>query len=511
MNVRQNREAQLDSWKEIAAYFGRDARTVRRWEKARGLPVHRYPGGERGRVYAHTEELERWFKGVEVRLLDEDDPVQAPTESNSADSVDPVSATSDWAVQENANPASATPDAMSLSPNAVPAKSAHVHFGFLQQRKLGFIGIVLVILFACALPLQRGLSSASRRTANISKPEPSFSATGDASVQTGKHVPDPQALELYLKGRFYWNRRSSEDLQKALDYFTQSVVRDPQFAPAYAGLADTYFMLRQYSTMPDHEAYQRGLAAAQRAVQLDDSLSEGHRALGFAFFYGYKDAKRGEQEFKRAIDLDPNDMEAHHWYSTMLMTLHRYPEAIEQIDRARQLAPMSTSIEADRDLILYEAGRNTEGIQGLQQLEQTEPGFISPHRYLADILFRQGRYRASLDERAKVASLLSDRPLGESVKNARMALETNGKEAMLQVLVDDYRRDPKQSLNSAYLLAQALAGAGRPKEALEMLDKVVEEREYGILFAKSDPALQPLHNDPEFIALVDRATMTLTK
>jgi tetratricopeptide (TPR) repeat protein len=511
MRSGQNREEQLDSWKEIAAYFGRDARTVRRWEKARGLPVHRYPGGERGRVYAHTEELERWFKGVDVRLLGEENPTESASEGEPGNLFDSVSSAPDQTVQDNAIPLNVASNATSLPQEAAPIKPERASFAFLRLKQIGFVGIALTVLLAYAFPLHRALSTASRRTANISKPEPVPSASSEAGVQVSKHVPDPQAMELYLKGRFYWNRRSAEDLRRALDYFTQSVVKDPQFAPAYAGLADTYFMMRQYSTMPDHEAYQRGLAAAQRAVQLDDSLSEGHRALAFALFYGYKDPRQGEQEIRRAIELNPNDMEAHHWYSTMLMTLHRYPESIEQIDRARQLAPMSTSIEADRDLILFMAGRETEGIQSLQQLEQTEPGFLSPHRYLASIFFDQGSFNASLNEEAKVASLLGSRPVAETVRNARIALETKGKEAMLQVLVEEYKRDPKASMNSSYSLAEALAAEGHRKEALEMLANTAADREYDLRFAKSDPALQPLHNDPEFIALLDRAAVPLSK
>ena len=131
------------------------------------------------------------------------------------------------------------------------------------------------------------------------------------------------AAELYLKGRYYWNKRTPEDLKKAVDYFTQSIVADPGYAKAYVGLADCYGLLREFAAMPDSEAWPRALAAARKAVELDDSLAEAHSSLGFDLFYGSLDLKGGEREFKRAVELNPNYAEAHQWYATALMSVGR--------------------------------------------------------------------------------------------------------------------------------------------------------------------------------------------
>ena len=194
------------------------------------------------------------------------------------------------------------------------------------------------------------------------------------------HRPNPEAEELYLKGRYFWNKRTPEDLNKALDLFTQAIVRDPSYAQAYVGLADCYNLMREYSVMPPNEAYPRALAAAKKAVELDDNSAEAHNSLAFVTFYWTWDAATAEHEFKRAIALNPDYVAAHHWYATFLMTMRRYPEALVEIEKARKLDPSSTPIMADRGYILYWAGQPEAGIALLKQIESTGTvvSFASP-------------------------------------------------------------------------------------------------------------------------------------
>ena len=191
-----------------------------------------------------------------------------------------------------------------------------------------------------------------------------------------------EAEEFYLKGRYYWEKRTPESLTKAVDSFTQAIVHDPNYAQAYVGLADCYNLLREYTVMPSSEAYPRALAAAKKAVELDAQSSEAHASLAFVSFFGMWDVTTADREFRRAIELDPNNAVAHHWYATYLMCLNRYPESLAELERARELDPASKSVLADKGMLLFNAGQRREGIATLKQMEDNEPDFISPHRFL---------------------------------------------------------------------------------------------------------------------------------
>jgi tetratricopeptide (TPR) repeat protein len=144
---------------------------------------------------------------------------------------------------------------------------------------------------------------------------------------------NPAARSAYLEGRYYWSQRNEQSLRRAVEYFNQATASDPAYADAWVGLADCYNLLREYSAMPGSEAFPRALAAARKAVELDDTSADAHSALAFAAFYGSLDVKAGEREFQRALELNPNYAEAHQWYATALMTLGRSREALAQIVR----------------------------------------------------------------------------------------------------------------------------------------------------------------------------------
>src|ERR1035441_648344 len=153
----------------------------------------------------------------------------------------------------------------------------------------------------------------------------------------GSRLTNPEAEDLYLKGRYYWNKRTPDDLNKAVDLFTQAIVHDPGYAKAYAGLADTYNLLREFSSMPSGEAFSRSLAAARRAVELDGGLADAHNSLAFASFYGAWDFAVAEREFERAIELDPHYATAYHWYANALVCLGRVDAALANMLRAGEV------------------------------------------------------------------------------------------------------------------------------------------------------------------------------
>jgi hypothetical protein len=256
----------LDSWKEIANHLGRGERTVKRWETDRGLPVHRVPGGARSSVFAYTTELAEWLKSSK------DLPLEPAQED--ADSAEPE----ELAVV----PAIAADD---LTGTNVAARQAD-SIGFGLTRKW-WLGLALISIAATAVWLSAFGSASLRKFAAM----PSLLAKGQPKSDPGtspaiSDYEQRMSRDLYLRGRYQWNQRTPDSLNRALDSFTQSIVHDPGYAPAYVGLADTYDLLREYSTMPEGDAYLRAIAAAKKAVELDDSLSEAHRALAFAEFWG---------------------------------------------------------------------------------------------------------------------------------------------------------------------------------------------------------------------------------
>jgi tetratricopeptide (TPR) repeat protein len=252
------------------------------------------------------------------------------------------------------------------------------------------------------------------------------------NLGSARQPANPEAEDFYLKGRFYWNQRTIDSLNKALDSFTQAIVHDPSYAPAYVGLADCYNLLREYSVMPADEAYPRALAAAKKALELDDQSSEAHASLAFVSFNWMLDAATADREFRRAIELDPKNSVAYHWYATTLVNLARYPESIAEIEHAQALDPASKSILADKGRILWSAGRHDEALSLLKQMETAEPGFMSPHRYLRLAYLDSGDYPDYLAEMKQEALLRHDDAALSIAEAAAMGFSSGGTKGMFR-------------------------------------------------------------------------------
>jgi tetratricopeptide (TPR) repeat protein len=304
-----------DGWKDIASYLGKAERTVKRWESDRGLPVHRVPGGARSSVYARPTELEEWLVSSQDSIIGSEEMA-----TNSDSITDEVSC---WTEAREGPPAA------------------------LSEKKRWLTGaallLVVVALLGAVLRYSRG---AARR--------PQAHETASAVKLS---LPTAQVRELYLKGRYEWSQRTPDSLNRALEDFTQAIAKDPKYAEAYAALADTYDLLPQYTTMPERDAYARAIVAARKALALDDSLAEAHRALAFAEMYGEWDFADSEKEFRRAIELNPNDPMARMWYANAFAVPGRFAESLEQMNKAQELDPSSHSILADKGWMLFNSGK----------------------------------------------------------------------------------------------------------------------------------------------------------
>jgi tetratricopeptide (TPR) repeat protein len=291
-------------------------------------------------------------------------------------------------------------------------------------------------------------------------------------------------------------------LRTAVDYFTQSIVKDPNYAAPYIGLADCYNLLREYTLMPPDEAYPRALAAAQRAVTLDDSSGEAHTSLAFVTYYWLWNASAAEREFKRAIALNPGYPTAHHWYANFLASLARYPEALAQIEIARELDSHSTAILADKGLILWSSGQQQQALQLLKQMEQTEPGFLSPHIYLSRVYLHAGDNSGYLAESRTVAMALNDQHALAVVKAGEKGLARDGSRGMLENMLPVQEELYRRGLVSAYALAVTSNLLGRNREALQYLQAAIQKREGDALVSRTDPLLENVRGDAGYLELL---------
>jgi len=349
-------------------------------------------------------------------------------------------------------------------------------------------------LVAVALVLIPGIS---RVRALLGKVFPGVSEPAEIA-------PRKEAEDLYMQGRYYWNKRTPESLTVALDDFTKAAAIDPKYALAYAGQADCYNLLREYTSMPPSQAFPLAIAAATKAVTLNNNLSEAHRALGFAYFYWNWDVAGGEREFRRALALNPKDVEAHHWYATALNSVGRNQEAVAEIEQARKLDPASSSIAADRATVLFSSGREDEAIQTLLELEQSEPNFFSPYIYLRNEYFERREYAKSFDQGEMAARMSHDEKALAAIHVSRERLKNGGEDALLEGRLADQIAEFRLGNAKAIDVAQTCALVGKNKEAMEYLEKAYQRHEYELITIGFWKGFDGLRSQPEFQDLMHR-------
>jgi DNA-binding winged helix-turn-helix (wHTH) protein/Tfp pilus assembly protein PilF len=333
--------------------------------------------------------------------------------------------------------------------------------------------------------------------------------SGVLSGRTLHQAANREAEEAYLKGRFYWNKRTPESLNQALEAFTQAIAHDPNYSDAYVGLADSYNLLREFSAMPGNEAYFKAFAAAKKAVELDSRSSEAHASLGFVTFWGMWDAADAEKEFRRAIELDPNNVKAHHWYATFLHALLRHDEALTEIDLARELAPDSSSILADKGELLWAAARHEQALQLLKQLEAAEPDFISPHVYLRLAYFETGDYPNYIVELKKDAMLTHDAAQSSVAEAAANGFAKSGEHGLFAAQLSEQKKMYEQGKLSPYYVAQTEARLGNKREAIRYLAICVQSHDEVVLNLFDDQGFISLRGDPAFRQLLAKIGLPL--
>jgi TolB-like protein/DNA-binding winged helix-turn-helix (wHTH) protein/Tfp pilus assembly protein PilF len=315
-------------------------------------------------------------------------------------------------------------------------------------------------------------------------------------------VVNPEAYESYLKGRYFWNKRTADGLKVALAYFKQAIEEDPKYAQAYSGLADTYALLGdwQYAVMTAKEASPKAKVAAIKALELDSSLGEAHNSLAFVLDGFDWDFDSAGKEFQRAIELNPGYATAHHWYAWHLSLLGRFDEAIVEMRKAENLDPLSLIINADLAELLGLAHSYDESIRQSRKTIEMDPNFALAHNQLAQAYLQKHMYDEAVAEFQEAVKLSGDSPT--CIANLARAYVASGRRSEAVNLLGDLKKRSSPGYSNASEIAMIYASLGDKDQAMNWLEKGYDERfNPGVLLR---PGFDPLRSDPRFQNLVHR-------
>jgi TolB-like protein/tetratricopeptide (TPR) repeat protein len=577
-SAESSRDGRLDSWKEIAAYLRREVRTVQRWEKSAGLPVHRLQTGKQGPVYAFKAELDAWYSdrrpelesdsadqntrskfdirrirpravaaaapillalmlglnlgGLRDRLLRRADAGRIrslavlPLENLSGDPSQDYFA-------DGMTEALITDLGKIRELRVISRTSVMQYKG--KQKRLGDVAQELRVDAVIEGSVAR-TEGRVRVTANLieastdrhlwaeiydrdlhdvlsvqSEFAEAIAREVQAKLTTQEHARishvrrvDPEAHELYLRGRFFWNKRSPEAVKKSIEYFEQAIAKDPYNALAYSGLADSYNVISSFNLLPPKEAFPKAREAATKAIQLDESLAEAHTSLAVvkaAYEWDWPDAER---EYKRAIELNPGYANAHYWYAfTVLTRLGRFEEAIAEMNRALELDPFSLIINTNLGWIFYYAHRYDDALEQCRKVLDLDSTFASAHVRMVQAYEQKGMFDHAIAETEKLIPLRKEeRP--EDIDALWKAYRTSGAKGYWRQRLGSVQGQFKHHYVSPAFVASIYASLGEKEQAFSWLEHAYAERDNWLTYLKVDPRFDTLQLDPRFHDLLRR-------
>jgi serine/threonine-protein kinase len=331
-----------------------------------------------------------------------------------------------------------------------------------------------------------------------------LSGSDEAKV-TKNYTANPEAYQLYLKGRFYWNKRSIESLKQAVDFYNQAIEKDPGYALAFSGLAETYVLYAVYTIASPRDSMPQAKAAALRALELDNSVAEAHTALGYYFMHFEFDATSAEREFRRAIELNPNYASAYQWLAfDVFMITKRFDEAVSVGKRAEEFDPLSKVVIADVGNILYFSKRYDESIAQVKRALMLDSDFGYARYILGNNYMMKGQHAEAIAEYRKSLAANYDPYVKALIVRA---LAKSGQRVAAVKLLDELTSESSKRYIPNYSFAVAHTALGEKAQALLWLEKDVAERSAFAIFASVDPALDDLRNDHRFKALLKQMNL----
>jgi TolB-like protein/DNA-binding winged helix-turn-helix (wHTH) protein/lipoprotein NlpI len=326
--------------------------------------------------------------------------------------------------------------------------------------------------------------------------------SGEENAPTKHYTESNEAYQLYLKGRFYWNKRTAEALKKSIEYFNQAIDKDPSFALAYAGLADSYVV--PANRLPPREAMPKAKAAALRALELDETLAEAHASLGRVFAAYDWDWTSAEKEYKRAIELNPRYATAHQWYGGYLSVMGRSDEAIAERKRALELEPLSLVINFELGLAYYYARDYDRAIEQFQKTLELDQNFPPAHNFLPAAFEQKGMYSEAIAEFKKSIPRAGGSEWTLSMAGLGHVYAVTGQKSEARTMLDELKQASEQEYVTANSIALIYAGLGDKDQAFVWLDRAYEERAFQMQWIKIEPRWDNLRADPRFQDLLRR-------
>jgi tetratricopeptide (TPR) repeat protein len=317
-----------------------------------------------------------------------------------------------------------------------------------------------------------------------------------------RYTRDPEAYTLYLKGRFHWNKRTGDGLQKGIDCFEKAIEKDPSYALAYSGLADCYNLLSLYSVLPPQKTMPKAKAAVRKALQIDSSLAEAHTSLAYTYFYYDWDWTSAEREFRTAIELNPNYATAHHWYHELLTALGRFEEQMAEIQQAQQLDPLSLIINTDVGWGLYFGRAYDQAVDQLRRTLELDSNFAVAHLMLGLAYAQQNRLAEALNSLDKAISLSDRDPLTLAIAALGYVHAVSGRNSEAWKIIDRLKGLSQSRYASDYCQAMVLTGLGERAKAIALLEGAFRERYDRLVYLKVEPIFDTLRDDPKFRKLI---------
>ena len=328
--------------------------------------------------------------------------------------------------------------------------------------------------------------------------------TGEEKERLAKrYTDDTEAYHLYLKGRYFWNKRTQDALEKGLDYFKQAIDTDPSYALAYSGLADSYALLGV--ALPPRDAFPRAIAASLRALEIDDTVAEAHTSFAFARMFFEWDYAGAEGEFKRAIELNPNYATAYQWYGRLLSALGRHDESISNLQMAQALDPLSLSINTGVGVSYYMARRYTDAIEQYRKTLEMDRGFAVAHEHMGSALLQAGVFDEAI-KAFEAAERINENDIGLRASLGH-ALAVSGRKDEAEAIVAELLSASKQRYVSPYFMVELQAGLGHTDTVFEWLERCYTDHAPHMIFLNVEPKLDPLRSDPRFGNLLRRMNL----
>ena len=340
---------------------------------------------------------------------------------------------------------------------------------------------------------------------DVSRELSSKLSPSDQQKVAKNYTENTEAYQLYLQGRYYWNKRKREDMLKSTEFFQQAIDKDPTYALAYAGLADAYILMPGYYFGSPQEYYPKARGAAEKAIDIDPTLAEPHNALASVmsnFEWRFADA---EAEWKRTLELNPNYATGHQWYAEHLLAMGRFEEALAEMRRAQELDPRSLIINGLLGVLLRINGQNEASLEQLQRTLEMDPNFPRTHLFFAEFYQATGRYEEAVDEFAKSFALNGAQPedVAQFTTKVKSAYKIGGPKGYSRAMAELLGSRDGSAPAPPVVIAYYWINAGETDKAFAGLNKAYEEHSEGILMLK-DGRLHMVESDPRYQDLLRR-------